>query len=269
MIFFFKHFGKLTFAIAAIVVSAIILHMVNEEEAQHFNSLWEENALALNMRLDSLANLYASHHVFGHFALRIAFIEHHAVEQLYHAGTPVDAFHHIVVAILCHLSALFVKVEALAHQTRSLPHIARIADDVVGNACLRILALAHHYLIKIEETIGGGTSHLAYAFHLYFLHQLLVVGINRIKAIHHVQHLTVCGRIEQHRQWIEELDSLSGGVVGIDTEHALRLVDNHHRIGLCQNVDRATTAKLVTLREDNTGSGITTASFLIFILVER
>ena len=73
-ILLFKHFGKLAIAFAFLAVEAIVLYMVNKEQAQHLNPLRIELSFALDVALDGFAYLHATHRVFGHFAHSIAFM---------------------------------------------------------------------------------------------------------------------------------------------------------------------------------------------------
>ena len=106
MIFFLEHLSKLTFAIIALVVCTIVLDMVDEEQTQHLNPFGEQLAFTLKMCLDGLTYLYPAHRVFRNLTLRISLIECHAVEEFQAACPSVDTLHHVIVTILCHLSAL-------------------------------------------------------------------------------------------------------------------------------------------------------------------
>ena len=107
-----------------------------------------------------------------------------AVEQVdaaVHAVYPLDD---IAVLVFCQFARLLVEVAALAHQLGSL--LGAVGSlDVEADACLRI-ALAQYDFLQIEVAVGGSAAFLRDALYLYLLHQMLVVGIDGVQAIHHV-----------------------------------------------------------------------------------
>ena len=270
MVFLLKHLGILAVGCrSALAIFPVALHMVDEEQAEHFYLLRKQLSFPFEVGPDGFPNLYSPYQVFVHHSHSVAFVQHQSVEKPHCSCPSVDALYSVSVPIFLQAIALVVEVVAVLHQFQTLS-CACGSPYVVAYPCLRV-PLAQHDAVEIHKSVGGCRSHLTNASHLYFLHQLAVVGIDGIQTEHHVLYivLSVGCAIQHLKQGIKLRYSLSCGIALVGTQHTLRLVDNHYRVVLGNHVDRPSPSEFLLLGEYYPCRRVATSSFLVFVLVHR
>ena len=205
------------------LVEAVLLHLVDEEEAQHLDTLAVERELPLHVVLDGAGDLGALDGLGGHVAQRLAEPHNVAVLELdpLVAGSSLNVVHDpagLVVAVLLALGVQVVAglngdLLALLSAVR-LPHIdGDFSGD--GRACLHRLE-PHIRAVEVllrEDRVDGNA-----------LNQAELEGIDRRQAEHLVVGLLVRGRVAQYEQRVQAADGLLALGGRVD---ALRLVDDH------------------------------------------
>ena len=179
-----KHLGELALPAVALVVDAVAVHMVDEEERQHLDALGEELALALQMGLDGLAYLVAAHDAVVGSPNDVALVQRESIEQMHGARQSVDALNDVVVLVFVQSAALCQQVVAVAHHLHRLPHA--VGGLLVETDACHGVALRYDDLVEVDVAVGGGAAQLVYAAHLNLLHQFAVVGVDGVEAEHHV-----------------------------------------------------------------------------------
>ena len=183
-VFLLKHLGELALPAVALVVDAVAVNMVDEEERQHLDALGEELALVLQVGLDGFAYLVAAHDVVVGSPHHVALVQRQSVEQMHGARQSVDAFNDVVVPVLVQSAALGQQVVAVAHHFHRLAHA--VGGLLVETDACHGIALRYDDLVEVDVAVGGGAAQLVNAAHLNLLHQFAVVGVDGVEAEHHV-----------------------------------------------------------------------------------
>ena len=96
---FFEHLGELALASAFRAVGAVVLNMIDEEEAEDLDTLEEEGTLTLEVGADGFLNLDTAHDIFADLADSISFIEFQTIEKTDGSFYAIDALYNEVVFV--------------------------------------------------------------------------------------------------------------------------------------------------------------------------
>lgn len=145
-------------------------------------------------------------------------------------------------------------------QVIALIHLAHITlDGATGGTDLEFkaghgwFAGRHFYPFQIEISIGPCQTPCRYASYGDFLHQLLVVGIQRIEAMHLVVQRVVRCRVTQNKQRIK----FSQRLQGFCPFELLRLIEDHDGLVGLDDIDRAPGLEIIQLFIDPASIGTT------------
>ena len=175
-------------------------------------------------------------------------VEFEAVEKSDRVVPPIDAVrqNHKAVGVFVQLAGESVQVVAALH----LAHHGAgtgLALNLKTQAGRGGLVLVDVHALHIDETIGGGGAGQRNAQRRDLFDEVLVVGIHRVQAVHHVVFLFVGGRIAQGEQGVE----LFQAFFGLFALHALRFINDQDGVGLGDDVDGAAAAEAVQLFVDD------------------
>ena len=269
LVFLLKYLGILSFLCSVLVIDTVILYMVNKEQRQHLDMLGKQLAFPFQMRLNCFTNLHTAHQIFVGSSHHFSLLQCQAVQEMNCAGQAINAVYHIVVIVFMQSAALFFQVEMFIYQTQ---HLARtVGRFYVKPDTGSWISLADNNFIQKYITVGCCRPHLVYATHFYLLHQFLVEGIDGIKTEHEVIDVIFAVRstVKQFEERMKELDTLTGGILLVCSQHTLRLVDNQDRVGLSQNINRSARTEFIATGEDDTGCSITLTAFLVLLFIQR
>ena len=96
---FFKHLGELALASAFRAVGAVVLNMVDEEEAENLDSHEEEGTLTLKVGADGFLYLDTAHNILADLADSISFVEFQTIKETDGAFNAIDALYDEVLFV--------------------------------------------------------------------------------------------------------------------------------------------------------------------------
>ena len=246
-ILFLKHPGIL--AVAAIVVVAVVQavfgHLIDEEQAEHLDALWVEFPLSADVGADGLPDLDPPLEG-GHLlvALDLSGVEFQTIQESDRVVPTVNAVgqDHIAVGVL---------LQTVGQRKEVIP-AADFLDHSLGSGCpldleaqtgSGSLVLVEVDALQIDITVGSSGAGEGDAQSGDLLHQVLVVGVHGVQAIHHVVLLLVGGGVAQGKERVELFQAL----LGLLALHALGLIDDQDGIGLCNDINGLAAAEGVQL----------------------
>ena len=230
-VFLFKNARVVAFdRLATFVVLAVALHRVNEEQRQHLDALGPQQCFFLQMLADGAANHLALHGQRIDVAVRLpqrqkGFAIGKAQLQKLAALGGVDLAHP-KVAVNGALGGL-LQIVPIAHGDFLAPDAVRRLDIQLHPGADAAALVAHRH--QPHKSLVVCVFHCRRR-HLDLLDQLALVGVQRVKAVHHVVLVGVRGRIAQRAQRVHRSQRLFATAFQAAV-HALRLV--HDEDGSC------------------------------------
>ena len=116
-----------------------MIHLINEEQAKHFDTLMKQLPFAFDMGKNCLTDLQAAQLLFANLADDVSGINLDPVQEFYGIIPPVDGFHHKADLVLIQIPGVVVQVEAdtdgFGHFTDTCRTL-EIKLDSSGRCCL-------------------------------------------------------------------------------------------------------------------------------------
>ena len=185
------------------------------------------------MGANSLPNLDSpleSGHLF--VTLNLSGIELQSIQESDRVVPTIDVGDNVAVII-------FLQAVGLIQQVGRSPQLFHDSPrpdcslDFKSNAGSRGFVFIEVDALQIHIPIGGSGAGKGDTQCGDFLHQMLVVGVHGIQAVHHVIFFLVGGGVAQSEQGAELFQAL----LGLFTFHALRLIDDQNGICFGNDVD--------------------------------
>ena len=231
------------------IVALVLVHLVNKEQAQHFNALVEQLAFPLKMRKDRFPNLDAAQLVLVHLADHISGKQSDTIQKFNVVIAAINLFHHIAILIFVQIAGVVIEVEFQPNGARYFAQ-AGFSLAVELDRCRRV-CLGKIDAFQIDKPIRSGTAGFRNAFDHDFLDQTLIIGFHCIQPVDHVVDAvcTVGSRVAQGDHRVELFHPL----FGLLALHRLRFINNQNRVRLCNNVNGPTGTELVQLHINTAG----------------
>ena len=229
------------------VVLTVLRHLVDEEQRQHLDSATEQDPLPLQVRADRLADLQPPFVVLRDVPRRRARRQLQSVGQRQRIGARIDLRHRPPVAVLRHLSGQDEQVVPLTHSPPRFLRSGLAAHLQLHPSRRSALALnAQLHPFDVQVTLCAlQPAHLDAACR-DLLHELLVVGVQRVQPVHRVVLRLVRRRVPQDHQGIELLQRIRR----LLPFHLLRLVQHQDRTVGSDHVDGPAALEAVLLLVD-------------------
>ena len=243
-----EHLGVLALdRVAVIVVPAVLVHRVDEEQRQHLDALRSKSPLLVEVLLNRAANHEPLNRLAIDVGVRLTQAQVHRIarhgerEQFLALGGAhgIDS----VVGVDRTPSGLLEVVTSSDHHfvtadpsTRRHVELELRADHPLAGDGGRNEA---NVGLVVPALHGGGG-------HLDLLHELPLVGIHGIEPVQHVVLVHVRGGVAQCAQRVHLVE----GLLALSLEpaiDALRFIHDHHRGGRPDEVDRLLTSDLLAV----------------------
>ena len=205
VVFFFEYLRVLSSDFTLFIVAPIFGDLIDKEQRQNLDALVEKHLFFFKVRLHRLTNLDAPQCRLVHVARGFACLQLDAVGETDRIGMGIDIHDDeaLVLVQLIRNGEEVIVFTKLAHHALDAIVLLYLQLD----SCDRRFAGGNLDGLQIEVGIGAAQALDGNAAHRNFLHQLLVVRVQRIEAVDFVVRGSVGGGIAQGAERVERSPS--------------------------------------------------------------